>query len=155
MVSKNFFVLILLFLILCTNVSNVLAQEESKEKTNPWVAWTVGFPFKVVGATLSSTSGLIVGGTSGFFRGAVKGSRFIAGKLGNEDGVWENVAGTLIASGPSGVGHSVYGGFLWFYKGAWIGFVKPLEYPTIRSALEGIPEAIEETADEAAQVFSS
>lgn len=155
LVRKRFVVFILAFMVLFTNVSFAFAQEKAQDPTEPLVAWTVGFPFKAVGSALSSATGFLVGSTSGFIRGAVKGSRYIAGKLGNEDGVWENIAGSLVAAAPSGVGHSLYGGFLWLGKGAWIGLQKPLEYPTIRSALEGVPEAIEETADGAAQVFSS
>lgn len=134
-----------------------LADEASSggKKADPFLSWTIGLPFKAVGAALSSATGALVGTTSGFIRGAVKGTRAVAGALGDEDGAVETVAGIALGAGPGAAVHAVAGGLLWGAKGFIRGWEKPFEYATVHSAFEGIPDAVEWTVDGASKAFSS
>ncbi len=150
--------LIALAIVVATLAPTVaLADEASSggKKTEPLLGWTIGLPFKVVGATLSSTTGILVGATTGLVRGAVKGTKAVAGALGDEDGVGETLAGITFGAAPGAAVHSLVGGLLWGGKGFVTGWEKPFEYATLHSALEGIPDAIEWTADGASKAFSS
>lgn len=129
------------------------AQDPGATKTDPALAWTVGLPFKIIGAGVSAPAGLLVGSVTGFIRGAVKGTNWVAETLGDEDGIWQRSVGVLTAP-VFGTAYSVTGGLLSCGKGAWIGLQKPFEYLSFQSLLEGIPEAIEQTTDEASSVFS-
>lgn len=152
--SKKLIFISLMLLLLSTNFTFAFAQE-SADKAHPAISWTIGLPFKLIGSTLSGTAGFLVGSTAGFIRGAIKSTRYVAGMLGDENGTLETLAGATFAAIPGGAAHSIAGGLIWLGKGFWIGLEKPLEYPTVRSALEGIPEAIEKTSDEASKIFSS
>ena len=134
-----------------------LADESSSgcKKADPLLGWTIGLPFKAVGAALSSATGVLVGTTTGLVRGAVKGTKAVAGALGDEDGAAETLAGILIGAAPGAAVHGVVGGLLWGGKGFIAGWDKPFHCATIHSALEGIPDAIEWTADGASKAFSS
>lgn len=152
----NQFMTFLFLLILITNSLPSFSQSsDSQEKANPALSWTVGFPFKLAGCALSSFTGLIVGGTAGFIRGAVRSTSYVADKIGNEDGIWENLVSAPLAGTFGGIAHSFYGGSLWATKGAWTGLQRPFEYATVQSALEGVPLAVEETVDGASKVFST
>lgn len=135
----------------------VLADESSSgcKKAEPILGWTIGLPFKVVGAALSSATGVLVGTTTGFVRGAVKGTKAVAGALGDEHGTGETLVGLAIGAAPGALVHGVAGGLLWGAKGFIAGWEKPFKCATIHSALEGIPDAIEWTADHASKAFSS
>lgn len=133
-----------------------LADESSSgKKTDPILGWTIGLPFKAVGAALSSATGIIVGTTTGLIRGAVKGTKAVAEALGDEDGAVETVAGLAIGAAPGAAVHATVGGLLWGAKGFIAGWEKPFKYATVHSALEGIPDAIEWTAEGASKAFSS
>lgn len=125
------------------------------KKADLLLSWTIGLPFKAIGATLSSATGVLVGTTTGLVRGAVKGTKAVAGALGDEDGAGETLAGLVFGAGPGAAVHATVGGLLWGAKGFIAGWEKPFEYATISSAFEGIPEAIEWTADGASKAFSS
>ena len=134
-----------------------LADEASSggKKSSQLLGWTIGLPFKVVGSTLSSATGLLVGTTTGLVRGAVRGTKAVAGALGDEDGAGETLAGVLVGAAPGAVVHGTVGGLQWTGKGFIAGWEKPFEYATLKSAFEGIPDAIEWTADGASKAFSS
>lgn len=124
------------------------------KEADPILAWTVGLPFKVVGAALSSATGLLVGTTTGLFRGAVHGTKAVAGALGDEDGAGETLVGILLGAAPGAAIHAVVGGLLWAGKGFVAGLTKPFECESLSSALGGIPDAIEWTAEGAVEAFS-
>ena len=134
-----------------------LADEASSgcKKADPILSWTIGLPFKAVGAVLSSATGVLVGATSGVLRGAVKGTKAVADALGDEKGTGENLVGWVVGAVPGAVVHGVVGGLLWGGKGFVAGWDKPFHCATAHSALEGIPDAIEWTADGASKAFSS
>ena len=134
-----------------------LADESSSgcKKTDPILGWTIGLPFKAVGATLSSTTGVLVGTTTGLIRGARKGTKAVAGALGDEKGAGETLAGIVFGAAPGAAVHGLAGGLLWGAKGFIEGWDKPFHCASLHSALEGIPDAIEWTADHASKAFSS
>ena len=135
----------------------VLADEASSgcKKPSDLLSWTIGMPFKAVGATLASSTGLLVGTTTGLIRGAVKGTKAVAGALGDEDGAVESIAGIALGAAPGAAIHGLLGGLQWGTKGFIEGWGKPFSCQSIQSALEGIPDAIEWTADHASKAFSS
>ena len=134
-----------------------LADESSSgcKKADPLLGWTIGLPFKAVGAALSSATGLLVGTTTGLVRGAVKGTKAVAGALGDKDGAAETLAGILIGAAPGAAVHGVVGGLLWGGKGFIAGWDKPFHCATIHSAFQGIPDAVEWTSEGASKAFSS
>lgn len=133
-----------------------LADEAgSCKKPTEIISWTLGLPFKAVGAALASATGIVVGTTTGLIRGAVKGTKAVAGALGDEDGAGEQLVGLALGAAPGAAIHAVVGGLLWGGKGFIKGWEKPFECASLNSALEGIPEAIEWTADGAADAFST
>ncbi|MBI2995914.1 MAG: hypothetical protein HYY52_04340 [Candidatus Melainabacteria bacterium] len=134
-----------------------LADEASSgcKKPNLLTEWTIGLPFKLVGATLSSATGLLVGTTTGIVRGAIKGTKAVAGALGDEDGAVETLAGLAVGAAPGAAVHGLLGGTLWTAKGFQSGFEKPFSCQSLHSAFEGIPDSVEWTAEGASKAFSS
>ena len=135
----------------------VLADESGSgcKKPSDLLSWTIGLPFKAVGAALSSGTGVVVGTTTGLVRGAVKGTKAVANALGDEKGAVETAAGLIIGAAPGAAIHGLLGGLQWGAKGFVEGWGKPFSCQSIRSALEGIPDAIEWTAEGASKAFSS
>jgi hypothetical protein len=85
----------------------------------------VFFPVRVVG----SMTGLVVGVPLGAVKDGVKGAqmstKWVAGKLGNEDGVYQQWAGAILG-GPFGIaGGAAYGTFDGGYHGLVTGYEKP------------------------------
>ena len=134
-----------------------LADESSSgcKKADPILGWTIGLPFKAVGAALSSVTGVLVGTTSGLIRGASKGEKAVADALGDEKGTVETLVGWAVGAPVGAAVHGVVGGLLWGGKGFVAGWEKPFHCATIHSALEGIPDAIEWTSNGASKAFSS
>ena len=134
-----------------------LADEASHggKKTDPLLGWTIGLPFKAVGAALSCATGVLVGTTAGLIRGAVIGTRAVADALGDKDGTGETLVGFAVGAAPGAAIHATVGGLMWGGKGFVAGWEKPFEYDTLHSAFEGIPDAIEWTAEGASKAFSS
>lgn len=134
-----------------------LADESSSgcKKPSDLLSWTIGLPFKAVGATLAGATGLLVGTTAGLVRGAIKGTRAVAGALGDEHGAAETLAGIAVGAAPGAAVHGLLGGLQWWAKGFIEGWGKPFSCQSIQSALEGIPDSIEWTADHASKAFSS
>ena len=134
-----------------------LADESSSgcKKTDPLLGWTIGLPFKIVGAALSGATGLLVGTTTGLVRGAVKGTKAVAGALGDEKGAAETLAGIALGAAPGAAVHATVGGLLWTGKGLLAGWDKPFRCETLHSAFEGIPDAVEWTAEGASKAFST
>ena len=153
--KSKLFALALIVSVLMPTIA--LADEASSgcKKAEPIIGWTVGLPFKAVGAVLGATTGLLVGTTAGLVRGSVKGTKAVADALGDENGIGENIAGLLVGAVPGAVVHGLAGGLLWGGKGFVAGLEKPFHCSSMRSALEGIPDAIEWTAEGASEAFSS
>ena len=150
-------VIVLLLVVSVIMPTCAFADESSSgcRKPSDLLSWTIGLPFKAAGAVLSSATGILVGTTTGLIRGAQKGTKAVAGALGDEDGAVETVAGLAIGAAPGGVIHGTLGGFEWGAKGFTRGWDKPFSCASLHSALEGIPDAIEWTANGASKAFSS
>jgi hypothetical protein len=153
MLKRSILVLTLVVSILLPQAA--LADEASSGSTDPLLGWTIGLPFKAVGAALSCATGVLVGTTTGLVRGAMRGTKAVAGALGDEDGAVETLAGLALGAAPGAAVHGAVGGLLWGAKGFIAGWEKPFARATIQSALNGIPDAIEWTAEGASKAFSS
>lgn len=154
MLKSKLLSLILAASILSMPVAALADAAGSCKKTEPILEWTVGLPFKLVGAALSGTTGLLIGGLTGLFRGAVIGTKAVAGALGNEDGTGEVLAGIVIGAAPGAVIHALVGGLLWGGKGLLAGLEKPFECASLSSLIGGIPDAVEWTAEGAVDYAS-
>ena len=156
MLNKSKLLALTLVVSIFTYPLAVLADESSScKKADELLSWTVGLPFKAVGAVLSSATGVLVGSTAGLIRGAVKGTKAVADALGDEDGAGETLVGLAVGAAPGAAIHATVGGLLWGGKGFVAGWEKPFHCATLHSALEGIPDAIEWTSEGAAKAFSS
>ena len=85
----------------------------------------VFFPVRVVGSTVGFALGVPLGAVKDGVKGAQMSTKWAAGKLGNEDGVYQNWAGAILAA-PFGIaGGAAYGTF----DGGWHGIVTGYEKP--------------------------
>ena len=134
-----------------------LADESSSGCKHPsdLVSWTIGLPFKAVGATLGSATGVLVGTTTGIIRGAVKGTKAVAGALGDEKGAAETLVGLAVGAAPGAAVHGTLAGIKWGAKGFKTGWDKPFHCESLHSAFDGISDAVEWTADHASKEYSS
>ena len=152
--KKSKVIALLLLVSIVFSPMAVRADEWSLDSAVDLVKWTLGLPFKAVGASLASATGVVVGTTAGIIRGAVKGTKAVAGAVGDENGAGETLVGLAVGAGPGAAVHGVVGGLTWGIKGFKAGWDKPFAKGTLVSGLEGIPEAIEWTVDNASKAFS-
>ncbi len=90
------------------------------------------FPYKVVGSSLSTVAGLPLGFTKGAVEGSMKTTKIVANKLGDEDGGWQLLAGSVVG-GPFGVvGGAAYGSVAGVIHGAKTGYEKPFSMDSFR-----------------------
>jgi len=88
------------------------------------------FPVRVVGSSVGFLVGMPLGAVKDGVKGAQMGTKWVAGKLGNEDGTYQTVAGAILG-GPVGVlGGGAYGTF----DGGWHGIVTGYEKPFSKDA---------------------
>lgn len=157
MIKKSKLIAFIIIVSIFTYPISYLAAEATwgGKKADPRLTYTVGLPFKVVGSLLSSTTGVLVGATRGFMHGAHKGTKIVAGTLGDETGVGESLIGVAVGAVPGAILYGIRGGSVWGAKGLKVGWGKPFEQGTVHSALKGIPDAIEWTTKNAAKEVSS
>jgi hypothetical protein len=85
----------------------------------------VFFPVRVVGSSVGFVMGVPLGAVKDGVKGAQMGTKWVAGKLGNEDGTYQTVAGAILGA-PFGIlGGGAYGTF----DGGWHGIVAGYEKP--------------------------
>lgn len=90
----------------------------------------VFFPVRVVGSGTGFLVGMPLGAVKDGVKGAQMGTKWVAGKLGNEDGVYQTWAGGILG-GPVGLlGGAAYGTF----DGGWHGVVTGYEKPFSKDA---------------------
>ncbi len=83
------------------------------------------FPVRVAGSGVGTVVGVPEGAVKDGTRGAIKATKWVAGKLGNEDGTYQQWAGALLG-GPFGiVGGAAYGCFDGGWHGLKTGYQKP------------------------------
>lgn len=103
-----------------------LAEDDSK------VSCACAFPFKVTGAALGTAWGVPLGLTKGGVEGGMKTTKYVAGKLGNEECPLRLAASSVIA-GPFGVvGGAAYGSVFGVIHGAKTGYSKPFSADSFR-----------------------
>jgi hypothetical protein len=90
------------------------------------------FPFKVTGAALSTVWGVPLGMTKGGVEGSIKTTKYVAGKMGNEESPIRLAASSVIA-GPFGVvGGAAYGTVTGVIHGAKTGYNHPFSMESFR-----------------------
>lgn len=150
--KSRLFALAIIVSIFTYPVSSLAAEATwGSKKVDPMLTYTVGLPFKVVGSLLSSTTGVLVGATRGFMYGAIKGTKVVAGALGDESGAGENLIGAAFGAVPGAAFYGMRGGAVWGVKGFKAGWKKSFEDPALDSALKGISDAVVGTAKDAAK----
>ena len=83
------------------------------------------FPVKVLGSGVGTVVGVPLGAVKDGTKGAMMSTKWVAGKLGNEDGQYQQWTGALVG-GPFGVvGGAAYGCFDGAWHGMKTGFEKP------------------------------
>lgn len=155
MIRKSKLIAVTIVVSVFTYPVSSLAAEATwgDKKVDPVLTYTVGLPFKAVGSLLSSTTGVLVGTTRGFMHGAVKGTKAVAGTLGDESGIGENLIGVATGAVPGAILYGIRGGTVWGFKGLKVGWEKPFKDVAIDSGLQGTLEAIEDTARSASKAF--
>ena len=83
------------------------------------------FPVRVLGSGVGTVVGVPLGAVKDGTKGAIMSTKCVAGKLGNEDGMYQQWTGALVG-GPFGiVGGAAYGCFDGGWHGMKTGFEKP------------------------------
>jgi len=83
------------------------------------------FPVRVLGSGVGTVVGVPLGAVKDGTKGAIMSTKWVAGKLGNEDGMYQQWTGALVG-GPFGVvGGAAYGCFDGGWHGMKTGFEKP------------------------------
>jgi hypothetical protein len=92
----------------------------------------LGFPFKATGSALSTVWGVPLGMTKGGVEGGMKTTKYVAGKLGNEECPVRLAAASVIG-GPFGVvGGAAYGSVVGAIHGAKTGYEHPFSMESFR-----------------------
>ena len=83
------------------------------------------FPVRVVGSTAGFLVGIPLGMVKDGTKGAIMSTKWVAGKLGDENGTYQQWAGAILG-GPWGIlGGSAYGTFDGGWHGMSTGYSKP------------------------------
>jgi hypothetical protein len=85
----------------------------------------VFFPVRVVGSAVSFLVGIPEGAVKDGVKGAQLSTKWVAGKLGNEDGLYQQWAGAIVGAPFGIVGGASYGTFDGGWHGALTGYEKP------------------------------
>jgi hypothetical protein len=115
------------FLIASALVGSIAAPSLADDSTFQTIVY---FPVRVLGAGVGTVVGVPLGATKDGTRGFIKSTQWVAGKLGNEDGKYHQIAGGILG-GPFGlVGGGAYGCF----DGSWHGLKTGFEQPFSKEA---------------------
>lgn len=90
----------------------------------------VFFPVRVAGSAVGAVVGVPLGAVKDGVKGAQMGTKWVAGKLGNEDGVYQTWAGAILGAPFAAAGGAAYGTF----DGGWHGIVTGYEKPFSKDA---------------------
>jgi len=83
------------------------------------------FPVRVVGSTVGWLVGMPEGAVKDGTKGAVLSTKWVAGKLGDENGTYQNWAGAILGAPFGIVGGASYGVFDGGWHGIVTGYTKP------------------------------
>lgn len=115
------------FLIASALVGTMAAPSHADDSTFQTIVF---FPVRVLGSGVGTVVGVPLGMVKDGNRGAIKATKWVAGKLGDEDGKYHQVAGGILG-GPFGlVGGAAYGSF----DGGWHGMKTGFEQPFSKEA---------------------
>lgn len=90
----------------------------------------VFFPVRVVGSSVGFVVGMPLGAVKDGVKGAMMSTKWVAGKLGNEEGTPHQLVGAVVGA-PFGIaGGAAYGTF----DGGWHGIVTGYEKPFSKDA---------------------
>lgn len=85
----------------------------------------VELPLKVAGSGVSTVLGVPLGAVKDGVKGSMKSTKWVAGKLGNEDGNVQVFFGSILGGPVGAVGGGAYGVFDGGWHGMKTGFEKP------------------------------
>jgi len=83
------------------------------------------FPVRVVGSTVGFLVGIPEGAVKDGVKGAMLSTKWVAGKLGNENGNYQTWAGALVGAPFGIIGGAAYGTFDGGWHGLKTGYEKP------------------------------
>lgn len=90
------------------------------------------FPFKVTGSALSTAWGVPLGVTKGGVEGSMKATKFVAGKMGNEECPVRLTAAAVLGGPFGAVGGAAVGSVKGVVHGAKSGYEKPFSMDSFR-----------------------
>ena len=110
------------FILAATLVGTLVAPSFADGDTFQSICY---FPVRLVGSTCSTIIGVPEGAVKDGTKGAKMATKWVAGKLGNEDGQYQQWAGAILG-GPFGIaGGATYGCFDGGWHGMKTGYSKP------------------------------
>ncbi len=83
------------------------------------------FPVRVVGSTVGTIIGIPEGAVKDGVKGALMSTKWVAGKLGDEDGTYQTWAGAIVGAPFGIVGGAAYGTFDGGWHGMRTGYTQP------------------------------
>ena len=82
-------------------------------------------PYRVAGCSVSSVIGVPEGAVRDGTKGAMMATKWVAGKLGNEDGQYQTWFGSVLGGPFGAAGGALYGCFDGCWHGIRTGYTKP------------------------------
>ncbi len=114
-------------LVAATLVGTMATPSHAEDSTFATICF---FPVRVLGCGVGTVVGVPLGMVKDGNRGAIKATKWVAEKLGDENGFYHQVAGGILG-GPFGlVGGAAYGSF----DGGWHGMKTGFEQPFSKEA---------------------
>jgi hypothetical protein len=110
------------FILASTLVGAVVAPSFAADDTFQSICF---FPVRVIGSGVGSVIGVPEGMVKDGVRGAMMSTKWMANKLGDEDGTYQTIAGAVLAAPFGIVGGSAYGSFDGVWHGCKTGYEKP------------------------------
>jgi hypothetical protein len=110
---------------LISAVSPAIAATSNTNASDDTFQSIVFFPVRVVGSTVGFFVGVPEGAVKDGVKGAQLSTKWVAGKLGNESGTYEQWAGAILGAPFGIVGGAAYGTFDGGWHGICTGYEKP------------------------------
>lgn len=110
------------FILASTLVGTMVAPALADEDTFQSIVF---FPVRLVGAGVGTAIGIPEGAVKDGVKGAMMSTKWLAEKLGDEDGTYQTWAGAILAGPFGAAGGAVYGTFDGGWHGMKTGYEKP------------------------------
>lgn len=110
------------FVLASTLVGAMVAPSFAADDTFQSVCF---FPVRVLGAATGTVIGMPEGAVKDGVKGAMKSTKWVAGKLGDDDGTYQTWAGAIFGAPFGIVGGAAYGTFDGAVHGVKTGYSKP------------------------------